>query len=492
MRGCVRVGMLVSSWLACVPVAAGVFVPRVEQGVADEYLVVLAPAGRTPGQWANLLRVHGLDVRERWQHALHGFSVRLTEARARALAADARVQSVEQDTARALLDPGTTAAVGHCLEARSFFDLRPLPVSSPQTITCADPDAAEEPEPGTPSTPCLDNWGLDRIDQRTSRRDGRYAFSSMRAAQGPVYVFVLDTGIHRDHREFGDAHGHDRIVWGADATVSPVDERFDADITDCYPNGHGTHVAGIIAGRTYGVAKDARLVPVKVVGCGSALTSSAVRALDWIVAHKELRPAVINWSGANDPAYLDSLALREALRRVLDAGLIVVQSAGNQSGPRRTAWPADVQDACAWSWGGHFPEVIVVGGTDAHDRRWVASSNEPDYDCWRDSATLRLHGSCGSNVGQCIDLWAPAANVLSASHLSRVAYCRLSGTSMAAAHVSGVAALYLQQHPGASAREVARALREQGTEGVLQNAPDSPWSIGQQSPNLLLYSGGRQ
>lgn len=472
--------MLLLAW----PARAGVFVPHTEHGVPDEYLVVLASAGRVPGALARLERAYGFDADEQWSHALDGFVARLSEARARALARDVRVQAVEQNVASwTSARWPTSSTAGHCLEARPALDLRPLPIDSPQAIRCDQPDPARV-QPAS----CQDNWGLDRIDQRGPQRDGRYAFERGWAARQPVYVFVLDTGINREHREFLDESGRTRIAWGADATVSPVDDRLDADLSDCYPSGHGTHVAGIAAGRTYGVAKQVRLVPVKIVGCGSALTSAAVRALDWIAAHPELRPAVVNWSGANDPAYLDSLALREALRRVLDAGLVVVQSAGNQSGAFRSGFPGDVQDACDWSWGGSFPEVIVAAGSDAQDQRWVTRAHAPDYDCWRDPATLELHGSCGSNVGRCVDLWAPAADVLSASALTNDGYCRLSGTSMAAAHVSGVAALYLQAHPQATAEQVARALRAQGTAGVLRSERSNPWAIGADSPNVLLYS----
>src|SRR5262249_21756938 len=95
---------------------------------------------------------------------------------------------------------------------------------------------------------------------------------------------------------------------------------------------------------------------------------------------------------------------------------------------------------------------------------------------------------CGSNVGACVDLWAPASHIVSASKQGTNLYCRLSGTSMAAPHLSGAIALYLQAHPAASIPELVNALRAGGTWGALRATPADPHWIGPGSDNLLLFS----
>jgi serine protease len=483
---------------------AGQFRPAQENGVEDVYMVLLAEGvARNPHrpQTAHLpaavevaqqlAGLHGGSVTEVWEHALRGFVVEMPEARAEALARHPWVAAVVQDyTYEAFSTP-----VGDCNATSSthFPNNRTLPTPYPTPsghwIVCEDPDPQHDTLLGT--TICHDNWGLDRIDQTSVSRNGNYTFTdngrSTSNASPPkaVHVYVLDTGILASHDEFKDANGVSRVLNGANANVNPVDDDADGippNLSDCASHGHGTHVSGIIAGRTYGVAKDALIHPVKIACSSSAaFASAAMRGLNWVAANAII-PAVVNWSGANSLAVASDPVVNNAITGVLSKNIHVVQAAGNQS-PSYTGDPAQLRDACDWSFGGLNPSVIVAGGSDENDGRWTRRPGDPFFDNY--CTTL---GDCGSNVGACVDIWAPAAHVISASKYGSNRFCRLSGTSMAAPHVAGIVALYIEDLPLASIAEVDRALRSRGTWNALRTNPNDPNWIGTGSDNVLLFS----
>lgn len=273
------------------------------------------------------------------------------------------------------------------------------------------------------------SWGLDRIDQRTLPLDGDYNYGSTASR---VTVYVVDSGIRRTHRDFGG-----RVSTGPDF-MSPG-----GSADDCY--GHGTHVAATIGGTSYGVAKGVRLVPLRVFDCnGHGPDDRLVTAVDWITAHAS-RPAVVNMSLRAD-AYPDP-ALDSAIRRSIAAGITYVVAAGNDQRDACGVSPADVDEA------------ITVGAVDSSDMR-----------------------AAESNYGRCVDLFAPGVQIPSAGIGDDSSIVSMSGTSMATAHVSGVAALYLQRNPDASPAEVEKVLIDGATKGVVSNA-------GPGSPNALVYSG---
>lgn len=259
-------------------------------------------------------------------------------------------------------------------------------------------------------------WGLDRIDQTDLPVDSR--FTSLSRGAG-VTAYVVDSGIRFSHSEFAG-----RAVPGFDYTGGAGG--------DC--NGHGTHVAGTLGGATYGVAKDVSLVSVRVFDCrGSGTTSSILAGLDWIVAHHQVgAPAVANMSFGGGST---SKALDAAVARVIDDGITVAVSAGNSKKKACKASPARV------------PAAITVGASDQSDRR-----------------------ASFSNYGDCVDLFAPGVNVLSADASSDSAARFLSGTSMSAPHVAGVAALLLQNVPAATPTAVASALGDLTTRGKVTKA----------------------
>ena len=262
-------------------------------------------------------------------------------------------------------------------------------------------------------------WGLDRIDQRALPLSSTYEYAYTGAG---VDAYVFDTGIRYTHAEFtGSERG--RAYFAYDA-IGDGQNGWDCD-------GHGTHVAGTLGGAAYGVARAVTLWSVRVLDCtGSGWVSGIIAAVDWVTANRS-GPSVVNMSLAGPPV----TALEDAIRRSIAAGITYVAAAGNAG-----------TDACAVS-PARIPEVITVGATD----RW-------DYRAYY------------SNWGACVDWFAPGDAITSAWWDADDAAATLSGTSMAAPHAAGVAALYLEANPGATPAAVRRRLFDAATKDVVQNA----------------------
>ncbi|MCK6552872.1 S8 family peptidase, partial [Myxococcota bacterium] len=363
---------------------------RAQNPIAGRYIVVLADAAMqtadVDGASRRLSSDYAARVDHTYRHAIRGFSAEMSEADALALARDPRVAWVEEDSV----------------------------VSIGATQTGA-------------------TWGLDRIDQAALPLDSSYTYAD--SAGNGVRAYVVDTGINASHVEFTG-----RVLPGYDF----VDN--DGDPTDC--NGHGTHVAGTVAGTTYGVAKAANVIAVRVLGCsGSGSTSGVIAGVDWVAANAVL-PAVANMSLGGTA----STSLDDAVQRAINAGVTFVVAAGNEN-----------TNACNGS-PSRAPNAITVGSTTNTDAR-----------------------SSFSNYGTCLDIFAPGSSITSAWYTSNTATDTISGTSMASPHVAGAAALYLANNPTATPQQVRDALVAGGVTGAVT-------SPGSGSPNVLLnvafISGG--
>ncbi|MBA3236636.1 MAG: S8 family serine peptidase, partial [Chloroflexi bacterium] len=307
--------------------------------------------------------------------ALHGFAARMTRDQASALQLDPRVLSVTPD----------------------------------RVATISDTEAPA-------------SWGLDRIDQRDRPLSGTYDYDPADGAG--VKAYVLDTGIRSTHVEFGG-----RVADGAGFV------RGSSGTVDCH--GHGTHVAGTIGGKNYGVAEAVTIVPVRVLNCqGQGAYSWIMAGLDWVIAdHLEGEPAVANLSfgGRYDPA------LNAAVAALVADGVVVVVAAGNTSEDACTVSPASA------------PTVVTVGATDRNDVR-----------------------TSFSNYGTCLDLFAPGIQITSAGITSDSAVKTYSGTSMASPHVAGIAAAVLGRYPNATQAQIQTIVIGDATVGRVSDTKGSP------------------
>ncbi|MFH8577675.1 S8 family peptidase [Streptomyces zaomyceticus] len=377
--------------LSALPAAASPAAPEgvienagAEGAIAGSYIVTLDESAQAETAKGRAVAARfGAKIKRTYTSALNGYAVELSEAQAKKLAADPAVSSVVQN--RVFTIDGT--------------------------------------QPSPPS------WGLDRIDQKALPLNQSYTYPDT-AGQG-VTAYIIDTGVRISHSDFGG-----RAFNGYDA--------IDNDNVAQDGHGHGTHVAGTVAGTSYGVAKKAKIVGVRVLNNqGSGTTEQVVAGIDW-VTQNAVKPAVANMSlGGGVDTALDT-----AVRNSIASGVTYAVAAGNDNSNASNYSPARVSEA------------ITVGSTTNTDAR-----------------------SSFSNYGSVLDIFAPGSNITSSWNSSDSATNTISGTSMATPHVAGAAAVYLAGNPTATPAQVSTALTTAATPNVVTNP-------GSGSPNRLLYIGG--
>lgn len=266
------------------------------------------------------------------------------------------------------------------------------------------------------------SWGLDRIDQRDNLLDEIYEYLP---GDNPVSVYVIDSGIRSTHTDFN----------GRVDTVNAFTAYTDGwGIEDCH--GHGTHVAGVIGGELHGVAKSVTLHPVRVLNCwGGGPISAVIAGVDWVTAQVNDNPhaAVANMS----LSAAASNALDDAVRASIAAGVTYVIAAGNNGA-----------DACNYS-PARVSEALTVGSSTPNDNRALSS-----------------------NHGECVDLYAPGVSIVSTYNRGDNDTVTMSGTSMAAPHVAGIAAKLLAQAPDSAPTEIADLIIANATQTEGDFAPD--------------------
>ncbi|MEU5696305.1 S8 family peptidase [Actinosynnema sp. NPDC020468] len=356
---------LLPGGLAAVLAIAVVATPAAAEGVVLHAGSAAAVPGSylvKPADTANPTDVaarFGDRVTRAFTGSYRGFAVRLTARQARRLAADPAVAYVEQDQ-----------------------------------VVRANSTQKDAP------------WGLDRIDQRALPLNTTYDYTTTGAG---TTAYVIDTGVRITHAEFGG-----RASYGWDA--------IDKDDVAQDDNGHGTHVAGLVAGRTYGVAKGAKVVAVRVLdGQGSGTTAGVIAGVDW-VTRNAVKPAVANFSLGGGV----SVALDDAVRRLIASGVTASVTAGGSGTTVANVSPARVAEA------------LVSGASTQNDQR-----------------------ASYSNYGPGVDVYAPGVAITSAWHTGDTATNTVGGTSMATGFVTGVASRYLQANPRATPAQVeAEVVRE--------------------------------
>ncbi|GLW46210.1 hypothetical protein Stsp02_18720 [Streptomyces sp. NBRC 14336] len=376
------VGGLISLPAQAAPAEGRVLAADSPTAIKDSYIVTLKKgAGLKAASSAgkSLIKEYGGKVDKTFGKVLNGCSATLSAAEARRLAADPSVASVEQNQRVQLTDTTQTSAP----------------------------------------------WGLDRIDQTSLPLSGTYTYPD--SAGSGVTVYVIDTGVRITHSQISG-----RASYGYDAV--------DGDTTASDGNGHGTHVATTIAGSTYGVAKKAKIVAVRVLNnSGSGTTAGVIAGIDWVTANHS-GPSVANMSlGGGASTSLDT-----AVANSIASGVTYAVAAGNSSANASSYSPARVAAA------------ITVGATTSTDAR-----------------------ASYSNYGSVLDIFAPGSSITAGWHTSDTATNTISGTSMATPHVAGAAAVYLANHTSSTPAQVASALTAGATTGKVT-------SPGTGSPNRLL------
>lgn len=269
-------------------------------------------------------------------------------------------------------------------------------------------------------------WNLDRVDERANTLNEKYYYPS--TAGENVNVYIIDTGIDIKHTEF-----EGRAVWGTN-TVDNVN-------TDC--NSHGTHVAGTVGSKTYGIAKKCNLIAVKVLNCkGSGSYSGVIAGMEYTIkAHRSgNKTSVVNMS-LGGPV---SAVVNNAVKELTKNGIHVIVAAGNSN-----------EDACKSSPSSER-SAMSVGATTKNNQ--LASF---------------------SNWGQCVDILSPGTEIKST--VPNQGTSVFQGTSMASPLVAGVYALVLSENPKFSPELMKKLMTTRCSKNYISGLKNN-------TANCLVYS----
>jgi len=313
-------------------------------------------------------------------------------------------------------------------------------LNHPNTLSVEPNQAMHASQACSAQNPPL-SWGQDRVTAQSADEMNDQLYYKTNDGTG-VDAYIIDTGIYLTHTEFGG-----RAIFGVNTATGG-----NSDL-----NGHGTHVASTVAGATYGFAKKATLIAVKVLGDnGSGTTTGVIEGVSWASKRQGTsgKPSVGNMSlGGGASAALDA-----AVNSAVDGGLVMAVAAGN-----------DNSNACNYS-PARATKAITVGATEL---------TNIDFDTQADRRSVF------SNYGSCVDVLAPGTGITGAWCTSNTALKTISGTSMAAPHVAGIAAVFLGNNPSATPADVDAAMEDSG----LKNQIDLACLVAacNLTPNLMLH-----
>jgi len=296
------------------------------------------------------------------------------------------------------------------------------------------------------SAPPPNPWHLDRINQQQLPLDSNVSMGALTGAG--IDIYIVDTGVLASHEQFTG-----RVIPGVDIPTFLGDSVVNPETSDC--DGHGTHVSALAAGSTVGVATGARVIAVRVLDCaGGGNVADVVTALKWIRDHHRSGvAAVVNLSLGVDEGD-NGAAIDAQVSALIDEGVVVTVAAGNGDENSRPLNACDISP-------GDVPRALTVG-----------------------AVTITDSMASYSNNGPCIDLLAPGGTnqrpVQSAWMTSPTSYDNDVGTSMASPLVAGYAALLAQQQPGLCVDQIANAIVDRATTGVITG-------VNSTTPNKMLF-----